>query len=109
MKMVFLSKREILTWHVQEIIFFKFQVRGDPAPTITWSRDSNEIFPEDDDRYTITQKGGVCSMAISNLQEVDSGRFMCEAVNTVGRVSTFARLFVVRDAKILTADKNLKL
>lgn len=33
---------------------------------------------------------------------------MCEAANKVGRVSTFARIFVVNDPKILIADKRLK-
>ncbi|KAJ8954585.1 hypothetical protein NQ318_003116 [Aromia moschata] len=82
---------------------------GEPVPAVRWLCDSNEIFEENDNRYSIIREGGLCSLKISNLQETDAGRFMCEATNKVGRVSTFARLFVVRDLKILTADKNLKL
>jgi hypothetical protein len=33
---------------------------------------------------------------------------MCEATNKVGRVSTFARLLVINDPKILEADHKLK-
>lgn len=73
-----------------------------------WFRDSCEIFEEDDSRFLILENNGVCSLKITNLQDADSGRYMCEAVNKIGRVSTFARLYVVRDPKILLADKNLK-
>lgn len=87
---------------------FVFQVRGDPFPNIKWFRDSCEIFVEDDHRYQITENNGICSLKMTDLKDQDSGRYMCEAVNKIGRVSTFARLYVVWDPKILLADKNLK-
>lgn len=86
------------------------QVKGEPTPKIRWLKDSTEIIEEENDRYTwTTTKGGVCSLTIRNLQEVDSGRYMCEAVNKAGRVSTFVRLYAVQDPKVLLADRNLKL
>lgn len=83
-------------------------MRGDPSPNIRWFRDFCEIFEEDDDRYQITRNGGICSLKINDVLDVDAGRYMCEASNKIGRVSTFARLYVVRDPKILLADQNLK-
>lgn len=75
---------------------------------IRWFRDASEIFPEDDDRYQISYKNGICMLQITKINENDEGRFMCEATNKAGRVSTFARVFIVSDPKILSADKNLK-
>jgi hypothetical protein len=49
-----------------------------------------------------------CTLTIQELRDADSGRYMCEATNRMGRVSTFARLFVVNDPKILEADHKLK-
>ncbi|VEN46037.1 unnamed protein product [Callosobruchus maculatus] len=85
------------------------EVKGEPFPTIRWLKDSSKIYPEDDTRYSIGQDSGICSLQISNLQDVDSGRFTCEAENSVGRVSTFARLCVVKDPKVLAADHNLRM
>jgi hypothetical protein len=76
---------------------------------IRWFRDTNEIFPEDDSRYQINYESGICTLCIAGINENDEGRFICEATNKAGRVSTFARVFTVSDPKILTADKNLKL
>lgn len=52
--------------------------------------------------------GTQCSLIINSLEESDSGRYMCEAVNKLGRASTFARLQVVTDPKLLLADSKLK-
>jgi hypothetical protein len=49
-----------------------------------------------------------CCLTIQELRDGDSGRYMCEATNKVGRVSTFARLLVINDPKILEADHKLK-
>jgi hypothetical protein len=83
-----------------------FQVRGDPVPRVQWYRDGLEL---NDPRFVTHFDGShFCQLAIEELQDGDSGRYMCEATNRVGRVSTFARLFVVSDPKILEADHKLK-
>ena len=83
-----------------------FQVRGDPVPRVQWYRDGMEL---NDPRFVAHFDGShFCQLAIEELQDGDSGRYMCEATNRVGRVSTFARLFVVSDPKILEADHKLK-
>lgn len=98
------------TNHTEHSLNLAEQVKGEPTPRIRWLKDSTEIVEEENDRYTrTTTRGGVCSLTIRNLQEVDSGRYMCEAVNKTGRVSTFVRLYAVQDPKVLLADRNLKL
>lgn len=60
-------------------------------------------------KFQILNIGEECRLTIKDLNEDDAGRYICEATNKIGRVSTFARLFVVDDPKLLKADKNLKL
>ncbi|PNF38132.1 hypothetical protein B7P43_G14601, partial [Cryptotermes secundus] len=81
-------------------------VRGDPVPEVNWYRDGMEL---NDPRF-VTHFDGLhsCSLTIQELRDGDSGRYMCEATNKVGRVSTFARLLVINDPKILEADHKLK-
>lgn len=83
------------------------ECKGDPTPVITWHKDKMEICTEEDDRYRTSYANGLCRLEISNLTETDSGRFMCEATNKIGRVSTFTRLFVLNDPKILEAYEHL--
>jgi hypothetical protein len=82
------------------------QVRGDPVPRVQWCRDGMEL---NDPRFEAHFDGSQrCTLTIQELRDGDSGRYMCEATNRVGRVSTFARLFIVNDPKILEADHKLK-
>lgn len=81
-------------------------MRGDPAPEVKWCRDGMEL---NDPRFVRHFDGlHSCCLTIQELRDGDSGRYMCEATNKVGRVSTFARLLVINDPKILEADHKLK-
>lgn len=83
------------------------QVISDVTPEITWHRDGIPIDFRDA-RFSSKFDGKNCQLTIEDLREEDSARYMCEAVNRIGRVSTFARLLVVSDPKIWAADTNLK-
>ncbi|KAL0279933.1 UNVERIFIED_CONTAM: hypothetical protein PYX00_001383 [Menopon gallinae] len=82
-------------------------VTSDLPPETFWYKDG---IPLDlsSPRLSSDFDGTVCQLVVSDLVEEDSGRYMCEAVSKVGRVSTFARLMVVKDAKVWEADTNLK-
>lgn len=83
-------------------------VRGNPKPRIIWYKDE---IPIDNTNERITTKligTTTCRLEIKNVQSCDSGRYTCEATNTQGRVSTFARLQAVSDYKICEADSKLK-
>lgn len=82
------------------------EVRAQPAPDVRWCRDGAPL--ENSDRISVRYDGARCSLTLRNVQEADTGRYMCEASNTAGRVSTFARLLVVSDSKILEADCKLR-
>nr|XP_046469209.1 titin homolog isoform X3 [Neodiprion pinetum] len=84
------------------------EVRADSKVQVRWYRDSTEIDSSEEPRYKIYYNGTKCCLNIANITAADSGRYVCEATNKVGRVSTFARVLVVADPKILEADAKLK-
>ncbi|KAG5320919.1 UNC89 protein, partial [Acromyrmex heyeri] len=83
-------------------------IRGDSKMEIRWYRETTEINPYNDTRFAICYDGSKCSLAISNVKEDDSGRYVCEANNRIGKVSSFARILVVTDPRIIEADAKLK-
>ncbi|KAK7094973.1 hypothetical protein V1264_006443 [Littorina saxatilis] len=56
---------------------------GSPTPTITWHFDRRRINPRDP-KYTIMEDG---SLVINNVQEGDTGSYLCSAENDAGRDS----------------------
>ena len=84
-------------------------VKGVPRPKIVWYKDGMAI-PDDveDHRIIIHNEGHYCKLIFTKTIETDSGRYSCEATNSEGRVSTFARVQVVCDRKIYEADHYLK-
>lgn len=84
------------------------QIRVDPKIEVRWYRESTEIDPRNDTRFAIHYDGSKCSLTIANVKENDSGRYVCEASNKIGKMSSFARVFVVTDPKIIEADEKLR-
>lgn len=82
-------------------------VRGAPRPQIDWYKDGMHISPLTE-RIRIRQIGSTCTLIIAPVSELDAGRYTCEATNSKGRVSTFARLQVVTDPRLYEADTKLK-
>ncbi|OAD58520.1 Myosin light chain kinase, smooth muscle [Eufriesea mexicana] len=84
------------------------EIRADSKVDIKWYHESTEIDPSIDARCSISRSGSRCCFTIEKIQEIDSGRYVCEASNSVGKVSSFARVLVVNDPKIIEADEKLK-
>jgi Immunoglobulin I-set domain len=84
-------------------------VKGEPTPEVQWYKDGAPICTEFyDTRMRITFDGCRCVLNLKTVEDADTGRYMCEASSKAGRVSTFARLLVVTDIKILEADLKLR-
>ncbi|KAL0100118.1 hypothetical protein PUN28_019519 [Cardiocondyla obscurior] len=84
------------------------EIRGDSKTEIRWYRDTTEINPCNDSRFSIYRDGSKYSLTIANVKEDDTGRYVCEATNRIGKVSSFARILVVTDPRIIEADAKLK-
>ncbi|XP_036144946.1 uncharacterized protein LOC105834071 [Monomorium pharaonis] len=84
------------------------EVRGDSKMEVRWYHETTEIDPCNDTRFATYYNGSKCSLTITNIKENDSGRYVCEANNNIGKVSSFARILVVTDPRIIEADAKLK-
>lgn len=63
------------------------RVRGEPEPSITWTRDNE--FIQTSDKYTqIDQADGLCRLIIYNPDVRDSGAYTCKAENSAGADKT---------------------
>lgn len=57
-------------------------VRGEPRPTISWTKDGDFIEPND--KYQqFDQADGVCRLIVNNPDIKDSGLYICKAENSV--------------------------
>lgn len=62
-------------------------MRGEPQPSIQWTKDGNYI--NINDKYQqIDQPDGVCRLIIYNPEEKDSGLYLCKAENAAGSDKT---------------------
>lgn len=63
------------------------RVRGEPRPTISWTRDNN--FIDSNDKYQqIDHPDGLCRLIVYNPDEKDSGLYVCKADNSAGSDKT---------------------
>lgn len=110
--LLFKRKKIIVTKKILTIGYMNLckilQIRADPKVDIKWYYESMEIDLNGDPRWSISRSGSKCCFTIENVEEKDSGRYVCEAGNSVGKVSSFARLLVVDDPKIIEADEKFK-
>ncbi|KAG8136597.1 hypothetical protein E2320_005162, partial [Naja naja] len=65
---------------------------GSPEPEINWYRKGKRI--EESDKYTLRSRN--MELTIKDIQNIDSGPYICEARNKAGRVTnqTFMQVFV---------------
>lgn len=81
-------------------------VEGHPPPNIRWFKNDTEL--RQSSKLSITFNSSICRLVLRNIDFEDTGKYVCEASNSNGRASTFARLQVVGDKKIFDAHHNLK-
>jgi hypothetical protein len=70
----------------------KVQVKGDPDPQVSWSKDSKPITSSD--IMEVKYKNGVASVIIKEIFPEDSGRYTCKATNTKGSVETSSKVTI---------------
>jgi len=75
----------------------KVQVKGDPDPQVTWSKDGKPI--SSNEVMEVKYKNGFASVIINELFPEDSGKYTCKATNTKGSVETSSKVSVVAASK----------
>ncbi|KAI5729840.1 hypothetical protein M8J76_007197 [Diaphorina citri] len=83
-------------------------VHSSTTPDLRWLKDGTILQIDESDRLETHFDEGKVSLTIHNIQLEDSGRYICEAINKVGRVSSYSRLMVVTDPKLIEADHGLR-
>lgn len=72
--------------HDNELVL-ECRVRGEPRPTIQWTKDNN--FIDSNEKYQqIDQPDGLCRLVIYNPDEKDSGSYVCSGHNSAGSDKT---------------------
>lgn len=65
------------------------RVRGEPQPSIVWTKDGNFIDLGSGDKYVqVDQPDGLCRLIIYEPNEKDSGLYQCKADNAAGSDKT---------------------
>lgn len=66
------------------------EASGKPEPTFRWLKNGREL--NMGGRFRIESRGGVSSLHISDILDIDDGDYTCEASNALGSTTTTARL-----------------
>ncbi|MEQ2162665.1 hypothetical protein GOODEAATRI_022194, partial [Goodea atripinnis] len=87
-KPVLVLKPENVSVRMGESAHFYCQAKGDPTPTLVWSRERG---PLPNGRYLINPDQ---TLQLHYVTEQDAGRYTCTAANHVGVVTATAQLLV---------------
>lgn len=82
------------------LLTLQCQARGEPAPTIEWTRNDQPIT---DHFRTLFSPEVNNRMTISDVQTSDSGTYQCTATNRAGRVTASARITILEPPAIIEA------
>ena len=66
-------------------------VHGNPSPTVVWLRDGHPV-EEDGQGMVTTESGSTHILMIQGTKERVGGEYGCQATNTLGVVTKYARL-----------------
>ena len=82
----------------------RVQVRGDPDPQVTWTKDGRPL--SSSDVLEVKHKAGVGTVTIKETFPEDAGRYSCKAANTKGSVETSCKLKILPMAKAAANGKQ---
>lgn len=82
-------------------VVMKCKVIGNPAPSVTWFKDGEELSPSADFQMTYEPATGICTLEIPEVFPEDAGEYGCRAVNPFGDSVTTANLLVEGNSFIL--------
>ena len=62
---------------------FSCVVEGDPSPSVSWTKDGNELNVTGDQRVTVSSTNHNNSLTIRDIHRSDAGQYKCVASNSV--------------------------
>ncbi|GFS41621.1 peroxidasin [Nephila pilipes] len=84
--------------------YFTCKADGDPKPDIVWLHNSNEILPEQDERYSILTDG---TLMITEAQDLDAGVYECMAKNPAGEIKSRAAKMHYKENRKVKENKGI--
>ena len=75
----------------------RVQVKGDPDPQITWTKDGKAL--SSSEILEVKYKNGVGTVTIKETFPEDGGKYSCKATNTKGSVETSCKVKITPMAK----------
>ncbi|GAB0086378.1 hypothetical protein DMENIID0001_004290 [Sergentomyia squamirostris] len=63
------------------------EAKGKPVPTARWLRNGREL---SGGKFEVEEKNGVFRLTVRDMTRQDEGRYICEAINSLGTVQTIA-------------------
>ena len=82
----------------------RVQVKGDPDPQITWTKDGRPL--SSSEILEVKYKNGVGTVTIRETFPEDQGRYSCKATNTKGSVETSCKVKIIPMAKSAAASNG---
>jgi len=71
----------------------KVQVKGDPDPMVTWTKDGKPIASSE--IMEVKYKNSVASVIINEVFPEDGGKYTCKATNSKGSVETSSKVTII--------------
>ena len=80
--------------HIGSNVTFNCTVRGDPAPTVNWTKDGNKLLPFNQKVLTNLTMGE-SQLVIRGVRMNDTGKYRCVASNSMGTEKSRAAALLV--------------
>ena len=74
----------------EENVVFSCSVKGNPHPSVTWTKNNNALNTSEDPDLSETSSGNTHSLTIQNVHQSDEGQYRCVASNGIGNTTSNA-------------------
>ncbi|KAI8488663.1 hypothetical protein Bbelb_336920 [Branchiostoma belcheri] len=99
-----LSISDSLTATVADSISVQCVADGNPPPNITWSRDGTRLRSA---VHSVTSDMRTSTVKLSNVRVNDSGKYVCQANNGVGRAASSSLVLNIRESRMGVASSTV--
>ncbi|XP_075703653.1 obscurin [Rhinoderma darwinii] len=95
----FLTRPKAFMMSVGKDATLSCQIVGNPAPTVTWEKDKQQM--ESGGRFKMVEDGELYQMTIYDLAFVDSGQYICRAINNIGEAFAAVTIKVGEESAVV--------
>lgn len=104
----FINCLEPVTIKENQDAILKVDVIGKPQPEILWFKDGNPVEIDNVHFFKKSEISGHYELIIKSARLIDSGNYLCKAINIAGQTETTANFGVIEDVEIPCFIQELK-